>query len=287
MSIRHFVDSAHGWSQAAPQSPEADSSHGVSYIEPSPTPSESGPAGTGPAEAGSSVAPTLTEWLRFLAGDSTGVFPPRDAKRAEEPLLYIPEYHEPKYAYPVVVWVQSPGRTADADFHRIIEGISERNYVGLAFRPASLTGGAADFDELESDADRLARLVTAARKRTRMHNERVFLVGSGSAGTWALRFGLSRPEWFAGIAAFDAAWPVADRLLSRYRSLRGKRVLLGAGRDSREASVDRGARLLNSAGMVVCQRRYASSTMFDPAKLSDLNRWIMREVYPTPALVED
>lgn len=279
MSIRHFVDAAHGWSEAAPQSPESASSSGVSYIESMQT----------TAESDAPVAPTLTEWLRFLGGDSAGVFPPRDARRAEEPLVYIPEYHEPKYAYPLVVWVQSPGRTADADFHRVIEGISERNYVGLAFRPASLTGGATEFDELESDADRLARLVTAARKRTRIHNERVFLVGTGVAGTWALRFGLSRPEWFAGVAAFDAAWPGADRLLSRYRSLRGKRVLLGGttSKSDSRASGEIGARLLHSAGMTVCQRRYAAGSAGDSAKLADLNRWIMREIYPTPAIVED
>lgn len=272
MSIRHFVDAAHGWSGTVPEASEADT---VPLMETVST-----------AEAAAhSGAPSLTEWLRFLQGDSAGVFPSEVAPRVEEPLLYIPEYHEPKYAYPLIIWIQSPGRTADAEFHRVIEGISERNYVGLSFKPASLQGG--NGDELEADAERLTRLVTAARRRTRIHNERIFLAGAGEAGTWALRFGLSHPEWFAGIAALDAKWPDADRLLSRYRGLRGKRVLLGTGRTSRDMATDRGARLLHTAGMTVCQRSYGSSTMSDPAKLSDLNRWIMREIYPTPALVED
>jgi len=230
------------------------------------------------------TAPSLTAWLQFLRGDSSEVFSSEQSVGVESPVIWFPEYFEPRYAYPLIVWVQAPGRTADADFRVAMEAISERNYMGIALR-TTLFNAADDATDYAQLAGRLRHLVGMVRRKQNIHGERIFIGGVGRAATIALRLGLSQPQWFAGVIAPGAeVLPCPDAhqpLLREFRQLSGKRVLLGSFNDvseqaSRTTDV---ARLLHSSGMRVCERRYGSLQHPPREMYTDIDRWIMREIY--------
>jgi phospholipase/carboxylesterase len=120
------------------------------------------------------------------------------------------------------------------------------------------------------------------RRVHHVHSERVYLAGFGTAGTFALALGLTRPEWFAGLAAFGTRMPEVSHLLSRLDEIRGLRVFLGAGQRDRTvptAEVSRVSRLLQSAGLRVCHRLYESGHELTRAMLVELDRWVMKDLW--------
>ncbi len=260
MTVRYVLDAAHGV--------------GATPLQPAPAVPESAGA----------ASPSLTAWLQFLRGDSSAVFDGGPDEGPEAPVIWFPEYFEPRYSYPLIIWIQGPGRTADSDFRVAMESISERNYMGIALR-TTLYNAADDETDYVQLAARLKRLVGLVRRKQNVNGERIFLAGVGRAATIALRLGLSQPQWFAGIIAPGAeafAQNGAQHpLLREYRRLQGKRVLLGtfadvSGQEQRTAGL---GRLLHTAGLRVCERRYASLQQPSRELYSDIDRWIMREIY--------
>ena len=236
--------------------------------------------------AEASVSPTTSGSVSDQARDTRHVF--------------IPEGYEPNYAYPLLVWIQSP-QDGEAEFTRWMSEISSRNYIGVAFK-ATLpsedpavdrldllspeTAALPQTESLLQCEQRLQELVSSVRREFHIHSERVFLVGHGDQGTLALRLALQRPEWFGGVAAMGAGFPQAPHLLQRYRDLRGKRVYLGgAQRDQQTplSEVYRTSRLLHTAGLRVCTRVYEAGHEVTRPMLSDIDRWVMKSIYePQP-----
>ena len=78
-------------------------------------------------------------------------------------------------------------------------------------------------------------------------------------------------------------------LLRNYRQLLGKRVMLAAfanlsGQKQRTRTL---GRLLHLGGLRVCERGYGDSSRLPRSLYSDIDRWIMREIYQHQAVVED
>jgi predicted esterase len=137
-------------------------------------------------------------------------------------------------------------------------------------------------DSIAGFEQEILAAVQHMRSEYHIHTERVFLAGFGAAGTLALRLGLRRPEWFAGIASLSGRFPDDPLPLRRFRDLHGKRVLLGWGaRDAGTvpAEVVRVSRLLHSAGLRVCPRKYEAAHEITRSMLTDIDRWVMREMY--------
>lgn len=200
--------------------------------------------------------------------------------------VYVPDGYEPNYAYPLMVWLL-PADAGRFELHRLMAQVSNRNHLGLAVRleaadlKAIETGMGAD-EVLAANASRLLQTVRRLRRVHHVHSERVYLAGFGTAGACALALGLSRPEWFAGLAAFGSRMPEVAHLLSRLDEIRGLRVFLGAGQRDRTvptAEVSRVSRLLQSAGLRVCHRLYESGHELTRAMLVELDRWVMKDIW--------
>jgi phospholipase/carboxylesterase len=274
MTVRYVLDAAHLPSPAVtPATAQAA------------VPTESAPVN-------GSAAPSLETWLEFVRGDSSAIFSAPPSTGPETPVLYFPEHYEARYAYPLIIWIQAPGRGADAEFRQAMESISDRNYMGLALRTPLETalGDAATINQL---AERLRALVGLVRRKHAVHGERIFVAGVGRAGTVALRLALAQPQWFAGAIAPGAelAGPVPGDppLLRNYRQLLGKRVLLAAFAnlsDQKQRTRTLG-RLLHLGGLRVCERAYADSSRLPRSLYCDIDRWIMREIYQHQAVAED
>lgn len=206
----------------------------------------------------------------------------RSLPRPEEE-VYVPEYYEPNYAYPLIVWIQSPQGDEPA-LSRLMPQISTRNYFGLALT-SNLAKGMGAEPETESVAafeQKLLETVLRVRRDYHIHSERIFIAGFGEAGALALRLGLQRPERYAGIVGLAATLPEGPSLLARYNDLRGKRVFLGGGLQDDQVStadVSRARRLLHTAGLRVCGRNYEAGHEITRTMLSEIDRWVMGEIY--------
>jgi phospholipase/carboxylesterase len=180
--------------------------------------------------------------------------------------LFVPDHYEPKYAYPLVVWLQGED-SGSGSFPRMMRRISDRNLMGAVVRPHA-------GERLE---DQLAASITGLRRQYHVHSERIFLAGVGEYANQALRVALNRPEWFGGAIAISPRPAERSRLLNRYCDLPGKRVFLAAASDD---PVDlqhalETQRLLWSAGMSVRACQFAAGEGIDRGVLREIDRWVI------------
>jgi phospholipase/carboxylesterase len=194
-------------------------------------------------------------------------------------------HYEPNYAYPLIIWLH--GRSGnEQQLRRVMPHISMRNFVALAPRgTVSKRPGrfhwAQDADGIERAEAAIFDCIAAACERFNVHSERVFLVGSGSGGTMALRVAWNHPRRFAGVATLGGPMPTQMCPLRHVNEMRNLPCLAAMSRLSRaypEAQVCRDLRLLHSAGCTVALRQYPGQEDLTTGMLSDLNCWLMEIV---------
>lgn len=196
--------------------------------------------------------------------------------------VFTPEGYEPNYAYPLVIWFHDTGESEQV-LHRIMPEVSDRNALGLALRGERAIGGGR-FEWAENvDEQREQRLIAAIRRLRRehhVHTERIVLAGRGVGASVAAGLFLRRPDWFGGLALFDAPAEALSVDLSRREELAGKPVLLdlpvvhlGRGRE--------GAGRLAAAGFDVTFRHVRSRSL-PPDTLRSLDRWLLGSVCGVP-----
>src|SRR3954468_22381813 len=94
--------------------------------------------------------------------------------------LLAPVHYERNYSYPLLVWLHDDGGS-ERELKRIMPLVSLRNYVSLAVRGTSTSGGGYEWPEtadaiLAAEA-RIAEAVEMARQRFNVHANRIFLAG--------------------------------------------------------------------------------------------------------------
>jgi phospholipase/carboxylesterase len=192
--------------------------------------------------------------------------------------VFAPEGYEPNYAYPLVVWFHDAGQD-ERILHRLMPQVTDRNAVGLALRGERLRKGRG-FDWAAAAREPRERNVLAAirdlRRDYHVHTERVILAGQGTGAAAAAELFLGRPEWFGGVALFDAPAESLAIGLTPRDDLAGKPVLLdlpvehlGRGRD--------GASRLAAAGLDVTFRHTRFGGLC-PEALRHLDRWLLAAV---------
>jgi pimeloyl-ACP methyl ester carboxylesterase len=209
--------------------------------------------------------------------------------RAGQPRVFLPQGHEPGYAYPLLVWLNEGPRF---DLGRAMARTSLRNFVavqpaGRTTPPAvderpghassSILGRSSDDDRDE----RIWRAIDAVRSRVSIHPRRVFLVGHGRGGTRAFRVACRHPREFAGVASFGGPFPLDEGAFAGMRDVRRLPMLLCCRRDAEDMEavrIDRTLRLFHAAGAVLAVRIYPGRRDLTRTALADLNRWIMDEI---------
>ncbi len=195
---------------------------------------------------------------------------------------FMPLHYEAGYAYPLLVWLHNEGDD-ESVLPAVMQHISTRNQVATSPRGTLQYGngqygwkqsatGILDAEQAVSDA------IEETAARFNIHSNRVFIAGSGSGGTMALRLALRRPEWFAGCASFNGGLPTGERPLSRIKEIRELPLLLAFQEESdtySEAELCSDLSLLHSAGCEVGIRHYQGSGDIGKVMLEDLNRWLM------------
>lgn len=210
--------------------------------------------------------------------------------------VFAPLHYEPKYAYPLVVWLHGPEGN-ERQLKRIMPLVSMRNYVGTAPRgTVRVAGDQRAFDWRQSDKDialaeqRVLDAMAWAHSRFHIAGQRVFLAGLGTGGTMALRLALDNPHVFAGVCSMGGRLPRGGRPLKRLAEARRLSLLLATCRDSMQypvAHVARDLRLLHTAGMGVMVRQYPCGDDLTTCMLSDLDRWMMDHIAATANVCRD
>lgn len=231
-------------------------------------------------ELGSAVEESAQE-RRFEFGPETTAAPSGS---------YIPEYYEPNYAYPLLIWLHDEGGS-ERDLLSIMPDISTRNYFGLSLRgPLGSSNSkngyrwSQEHEDVVAIENEIHEEVRQLRRTYHLHTERVFVGGLGQGATLALQLGLHRPEWFAGVVSIGGEFPSMDKPLAKYRFLQGKRTLLAADHTENQNGNDETLKLgtlLHTAGMTVCTRHYDAGVKLQRDILLDIDRWMMQECYRT------
>ena len=200
--------------------------------------------------------------------------------------MFIPEKYEPNYPYPVIVWFHDAGGD-ESEWLPLMPQVSERNYFGLSLQgtvPAgNALGGRWDWP---SDTEGLSRLekqifqtVCELRRTFHIHSERVFLAGSGTGASAALRLLLNRPEWFAGMFALGGELPAFDPKRTAHPELRERRVFLTMVPSEAAAEVQQqNLRLWRAAGLNVMTEVDENAHQPCPLRLNQLNHWVMESI---------
>jgi phospholipase/carboxylesterase len=232
------------------------------------------------------VSPVLTPQTRAVR--------PCDADSCHH--IFTPLHYERNYAYPLVVWLHGPDDD-ERQVARVMPLVSDRNYVAVGPRgtaPAQAPGVGYCWpqrpDDIELAQRRVASAVAAARHWLNVAPRRVFLAGYAEGATMAFRLAMRQPRAFAGVLSFGGPFPDSLRPLSELPEARRVRIFIANGVDSQrypQSAVCRDLRVFHAAGMSVCLRLYPCGDELTTCMLADMDRWIMEQVAPRAALVDE
>jgi phospholipase/carboxylesterase len=206
--------------------------------------------------------------------------------------MFAPLHYEPKYKYPLIVWLHGPGGD-ERQLMRIMPIVSMRNYVAVAprgFLPPgaekeqALRGWPQVPDYIQAAEQRVFESIEAARQRFALHPRRVFIAGFDDGGTMAFRIAMNRPQEFAGVLSIGGVFPRNFHPFRQLAEARRLPVFLAVGRDSAvypPATACEDLRLFHSAGMSVTLRQYPNGHQLTPQILRDVDRWIMEQIVPS------
>lgn len=160
----------------------------------------------------------LAEYLWHAQTSLQEVSRPVGEWSVDSPDVFLPGGYEPNYAYPLLVWLES-AESRCVDFHDRMEGISDRNYVGLRYPIRS------DY-RLDQQLAGLPEAVRQVSSFVNLHSERIFLCGVGPWAETAVTQVLSAPRMYGGFVAIQPQELPTVLPVNAYRHWRHLRGLL-------------------------------------------------------------
>jgi phospholipase/carboxylesterase len=201
--------------------------------------------------------------------------------------LFGPERYEPRYEYPLFVWLHSC-HSSERELEGVMPALSLQNYVGCAPRgPLSSDRGRNRFGwGRTSNATAVAEeiifeSVENAKRHFAINPKRVFLAGFGSGASMALRVGLRYPDSFSGVVAVCGEFPKEQCVLANLPQARSLPLLWMYGEHSQKCGIRQvcdSLPILHTAGLSVDIRQYPCGDDLLSNMLSDANGWMMQLV---------
>ncbi len=148
--------------------------------------------------------------------------------------VFVPEGYEPRYAYPVVVWLEGSDQAdRDEGARAWFPRASDRNAIVISLEPP-LPGTEGpekaewrfSADDLWEALDYVGTAVAEVSAEMNVHPDRVFLAGNGDGATVACDLLCVAPDDFAGAIAVSPRGPHADGALHDWRSTSTRSVLV-------------------------------------------------------------
>jgi len=210
---------------------------------------------------------------------------------ASQTASILPLHYEPKYRYPLIVWLHSDGNNEN-QIKQIIPHISVRNYVAVGIRGTrSIDSRGHCYEWRKSPAaiqlayENVLDAIDHHCDQFSIDASRVILAGYRAGGTMAMRIAFEAPSRFAGVISLGGGVPKGCRSLSKLDELRNRRLpmLWQWAIESESYINEQVERDMRTAMMIKAQleiRQYASDDEMNTATLSDINDWVMAKVIP-------
>ncbi|WP_231741631.1 alpha/beta hydrolase [Stieleria varia] len=203
--------------------------------------------------------------------------------------FFVPLHYEPKYKYPLVVWLHSDGYNEN-QVNQVLPHISARNYLAVGVRATrSIDSAGHQFQWHESPAGieqacyAVEQAIAEASDRFAVHPDRIVLAGYRSGGTMAMRVAMRMPELFAAAISMGGAMPSGGHLFANLNQLRQIRLPMlwqwAIENDQFQSSLLQ--RDIRSAMMIRARvdiRQYRDDDEMNTVALADVNHWIMDHV---------
>ncbi|MEM9588159.1 MAG: alpha/beta hydrolase-fold protein, partial [Planctomycetota bacterium] len=254
----------------------------TSQIDPNQSPAGSDNSADANVEDDGSAGPFGSESLGLLeCGRSPG--------QASRHAFLVPMHYEPKYQYPLIVWLHSDGFN-EHQVKYVMPHISVRNFVAAGVRgvrAADTAGHRFDWSSSPAAIDAAQQavddLVDTAIERFSIHPDRVVLVGYRGGGSTALRLAMRTPGRYAAVVSLGGSMPSSGQTITDLNLLRAQRlpILWQWAVKGHHFQIDRmqaDLKLANAIGAKVELRQYADDDEMNTVTLSDINDWIMRRV---------
>lgn len=232
-----------------------------------------------PADPAGAVPAAGEEFLRAPAGPHP-VAPQREAA-AVGVRLFVPVHYEPRYAYPLIVWLHSGGSDA-GELTRIMPRLSLRNFAGAAPQADSVSSDGMriwrqDAGGIARASREVVRAIEHARHKLNISEQRVFLAGQEQGGTMAIRVAFAVSERVAGVVSLNGGLPVGEVPPAGDRTRRIPVLWVQpeveqATRESRLAEQDR---VLRESGFDLQLHRSPSGEDIPASTWAAVNRWIL------------
>ena len=200
--------------------------------------------------------------------------------------VFAPLHYEPKYSYPLIVWLHGEGQSEN-QLRYVMPRISMRNYAAVAPRGTidwKPSDGIDRFSwsqspwQVQAATERILSAIDQGCRRLNIHPDRIFLAGSGCGGTMAFRVAMSMPEMFGGVLSLGGSFPSGEAPLGRLNDVRRLPLFIAVGRENGhypESAVCTDLRLFHAAGMAVTVRQYPGKDQLNDLMLADIDRWVM------------
>ncbi|QDT02899.1 Alpha/beta hydrolase family protein [Rubripirellula lacrimiformis] len=200
---------------------------------------------------------------------------------------FLPVHYTPGYQYPLIVWLHSDGFNEN-QVTQVMPHISLRNYVAVGVRGNRAADSIGHrFDWHDSPAgignahDAVVDAADEASDRYSTNPTRIILAGYGAGGSMALRIAMRDPRRFAAAVSVGGRMP--QGAIRNPNQLRRRRMpmLWQWSSDNPDYTADGLKTDCQSAmavGARVEIRQYPGEDEMDTVVLSDLDRWIMRQV---------
>ncbi|QDU63522.1 putative hydrolase [Planctomycetes bacterium Pan216] len=204
--------------------------------------------------------------------------------------LFLPQAYEPRYPYPLVVFLHGHGET-ETQWTNSIASLSRRNYIGISLRgphAVNRQDGRRGYSwgrHRRSDGlieDYVLAAIRQTMQSYNIHSERIFLAGFCEGATVAYRLGVMFPEKFAGMVALNGWLPSGRLPLGRVRAAGNPRVFIGHAQENAHVPVQHAAdayRLLYTAGLDVTLRTYGAGHRLQPSMLRDVDHWLIESCH--------
>lgn len=201
--------------------------------------------------------------------------------------LFGPERYEPRYDYPLIVWLHSCN-SSERELEQLMPELSLQNYVGCApratvacdpeghrFRWGRSAAATALAEELVFGS------IETACSQFSVDRKKIFLAGFGSGASMAWRVALRYPKRFAGIVSICGEFPTQQQTLTNLAQVRELPALWMVGNESPTCGVTHlcdALPVMHSASLQVAIRQYPCGNELLSNMLLDANSWLMERV---------
>lgn len=218
-----------------------------------------------------------------------------DSYLEQQVCLFGPESYEPRYDYPLVVWLHSC-ESSELELENVMPELSLRNYVSCAprgtdacdtegkfFRWGQSSASTAISEEIIFES------IALASRQFNISQQKIFLAGFGGGGSMAWRIAMRYPQRFAGAVSICGGFPNSNQPLMNLHNVRDLSTMWLYGEHSEQCGVQHvcdSMSVLHTARLNVDIRQYPCGDELLSNMLVDVNNWLMSKVTSQPAVEE-